>query len=85
MWNDPETGIREQDTVTCSHCNNVFFVKPRCAVAEAPDLCRMCMKLICPPCADALVRGEGCKPFEARCDELEARDRFHRQLSGHYR
>lgn len=80
-----ESGAVECDTYTCSHCNNVRFVKPACPVNEAPDLCRMCMRMICAECADAMVKGGGCVPFERKCDDLEARDRFHRSLAGVYR
>ncbi len=77
-WTGPE-GLTERDTFTCNHCNGVVFVKPNCPVTEAPDMCRMCMRMVCARCADAQARGGGCVPFERQCEQIEARDRFHRQ------
>ena len=60
--------VKECDTMTCSHCNNIVHIKPMCDPAEVGGLCKMCMKYICPSCV-----GKGCVPFEKKLQEQEAR------------
>jgi hypothetical protein len=60
-------GTNEFDTFTCIHCNLVVHVKPRANVDEFGSMCRNCMKMVCPKCADG-----PCIPFQKRLDMMEA-------------
>ena len=62
----------EFDTVTCFHCNALFRVAPASDPADIGGLCKLCMQLVCGPCAD---KGQ-CTPWEKQMEEIEARDRF---------
>ncbi len=68
----------ERDTLTCSHCNNVFFVEPGQSAADAGGWCLQCMKPICSGCAEK----RECVPFERLLEQQEARDRLRRQIAG---
>jgi len=70
-----ETAREEYDTFTCAHCNTVHKVKPMAKTFEAPGRCFQCDQLICQKCL-----GFGCTPFERKLEEMEARDRFRREL-----
>ncbi len=70
---DPETGIRECDTHTCNHCQQLVHVRPNKRIEEVGDICRGCMKVICLNCA-----GRGCTPFLKQLDIMEARARARR-------
>lgn len=65
-------GENECDTFTCSHCNTIVFVKPKCDPADMGGLCKTCMGLICPRCAN---KG-GCDPHEEKLKRIEARYQF---------
>ena len=69
---DPNGATVEQDTLTCAHCNSVFFLKPRENPSDAGGLCRLCYSFVCGSCADS---GE-CTPFEKLLERMEARDRL---------
>jgi len=75
---EPGKSDVEEDTFTCCHCNCIVFVKHRCDPAEMGGFCRLCMKHVCKACN---AKGE-CAPFERKLEELEARDRFRRAVSG---
>lgn len=62
-------GTFEADTFTCVHCNRVIHVKPKVSMDEFGSMCRNCMKMVCPACADG-----PCVPFMKRLDEAEKRD-----------
>lgn len=66
-------GAFEADTFTCVHCNRVVHVRPRASPDEFGSMCRNCMKMICPRCADG-----PCTPFLKRLEMIEARDRARR-------
>lgn len=70
-------GVRQEaDTFTCSHCNRIVIVKPKCDPCDLGGMCRLCMKMICPGCVD-----EGqCVPFEKKIEQQEARERRLRAL-----
>jgi len=69
---------KEQDTFTCVHCNSIVFVQPFQAASDAGGWCMNCSKPICATCAD-----DGrCTPFLRKIEEIEARDRLHRQICG---
>lgn len=69
-------GLVERDTFTCSHCQRVVLVTPRCDPADLGGFCRMCMKHLCGPCAD-----EGnCTPFEKKLERYERANRFHQAV-----
>lgn len=68
---EPERPRDECDTFTCSHCNTVVFVKPKAPASDCGGFCRMCMKLVCPRCADG-----SCTPFEKKLEQQEARARL---------
>jgi hypothetical protein len=68
---DVSAGMVEVDTFTCCHCNRVMHVKPRAPMDEFGSMCRNCMKMVCPTCADG-----ACIPFEKKLEQVEHRDRM---------
>lgn len=62
-------GVRECDTFTCSHCQHIVFVKPKCDPADMGGFCQVCGTLICELCV-----GKGCTPWEKQMERAEARD-----------
>jgi len=64
------TGTTECDTFTCVHCNKIMHVKPGSRMDEFGSMCRNCMKMVCPKCADG-----PCIPFMKRLEMAEARKR----------
>jgi len=68
---DPDGVRQEADTFSCSHCNRIVIVKPKCNPDELGGMCRLCMKMICPSCVDL----GSCVPFEKKLEEQERRDR----------
>lgn len=72
----PDAPMRECDTFTCSHCQFVVFVKPKCDPSELGGFCRLCFKHICGPCADKGM----CDPFEKKLERMEDRGRLMRQI-----
>ena len=60
----------EVDTFTCCHCNRVIHVKPFAPMDDFGSMCRNCMKMTCPTCADG-----PCVPFEKKLEAAEKRDR----------
>jgi hypothetical protein len=69
---DPDGPTVEQDSLTCVHCNSVFFLMPRQDPSDAGGFCRLCYGYICSKCADS---GE-CTPFEKKLEQMEARGRL---------
>lgn len=63
-------GTFEADTFTCVHCNRVVHVKPRATMDEFGSMCRNCMKMTCPTCADG-----PCVPFLKKLEIAESRER----------
>lgn len=63
-------GQFEADTFTCVHCNRIMHVKPKASPDEFGSMCRNCMKMVCPDCANG-----PCIPFMKKLDEAEKRDR----------
>jgi len=59
-------GTFEADTFTCVHCNRVIHVKARAPIDEFGSMCRNCMKMVCPTCADG-----PCVPFMKKLEEAE--------------
>lgn len=62
-------GVIERDTFTCCHCNRIIHVKPMAPMDEFGSMCRNCMKMVCPTCADG-----SCVPFEKKLEMSERRD-----------
>lgn len=62
-------GMYEADTFSCCHCNRIVHVKPRANMDEFGSMCRNCMKMVCPACADG-----GCTPFLKKLEEAEKKD-----------
>lgn len=62
-------GLFEADTFTCVHCNRIVHVKPRVSMDEFGSMCRNCMKMVCPTCADG-----PCVPFMKKLEEAEKRE-----------
>ncbi len=59
--------IDEKDSITCVHCNAVFFVAPKQHPSDAGGYCRQCDALICRKCT-----AEGrCLPLERRLEHVE--------------
>lgn len=70
-------GIRQEaDSFTCSHCNHVVMVKPKCDPNDLGGMCRLCMKMICPACVDI----GSCDPFEKKLDRYEKEHRRRIQM-----
>lgn len=63
-------GTFEADTFTCCHCNRIMHVKAKAPMDEVGSMCRNCMKMVCPKCADG-----PCVPFMKKLEEQEKRDR----------
>ncbi len=61
-------GITEMDTFSCVHCNRIVHVKSRTPIDEFGSMCRNCMKMVCPACADG-----PCIPFEKKLEVAERR------------
>ncbi len=59
-------GITEVDTFGCVHCNRIVHVKPMTSMDEFGSMCRNCMKMVCPTCADG-----PCVPFLKKLEEAE--------------
>lgn len=66
-------GTYEADSFTCVHCSRVIHVKPRVSMDEFGSMCRNCMKMVCPKCADG-----SCVPFMKKLELHEAKDRARR-------
>lgn len=62
------SATHEADTFTCIHCNSIVHVKTKAPMDEVGSMCRSCMKMVCPRCADG-----PCVPFEKKLDEAEKR------------
>lgn len=62
-------GMSEMDTFSCCHCGNIVHVKPMVPMDEFGSMCRNCMQMVCPACADG-----PCIPFEKKLDEMEKRE-----------
>jgi hypothetical protein len=69
-------GVVEIDTFTCCHCNHVIHVKPRASMDEFGSMCRNCMKMTCPKCADG-----PCVPFQKKLEQAEHADYVRRQYA----
>lgn len=73
---DPDGGVEEASTFTCSHCNRVVIVKPKADPGTIGGLCYLCDKMVCPTCT-----GKSCVPFEKKLEAMEARGRLRRDFS----
>lgn len=69
-------GTYEADTFTCHHCNRVVHVKAKAPLDEFGSMCRNCMKMVCPACADG-----GCTPFLKKLEQEEERDYLRHQYA----
>ena len=69
--------VVEQHTVTCCHCNHVFYVRP--GSGKERGWCFMCNA---PTCGDQRCNAalNGCTPFEKKLEAYEWRNRFKAQL-----
>lgn len=63
-------GQSEVDTFMCCHCGSHTHVKPFAPMDEFGSMCRRCMKMTCPRCANG-----PCIPFEKQLEMDEHRDR----------
>lgn len=84
--------LREEDTITCGHCQALVFIKPGTGATvyrifdeeawtwreEPGAFCRICMRAVCLQCH---AYG-GCLPWEKMLDRMEAKDRFVRSVLG---
>lgn len=72
---DPYTGaVDEGETLSCCHCQFTWIVKPGSGAKRG--WCFRCNKPVCGKQGCL----EHCTPFEKALEEMENRDRFHRQL-----
>lgn len=65
--------VRENDTFTCAHKNEIIHVPPGLDKLQAGHMCRACMRLICDDCADEMNRTLKCVPMEERLLQMESR------------
>lgn len=66
-------GKYEADTFTCCHCNRIIHVKAKASPDEFGSMCRNCMKMVCPACANG-----PCVPFMKKLEIAEAREQARR-------
>jgi len=59
-------GVRECDTFTCAHCQNIRRVAPFCDPADLGGLCKTCMGVICEKCV-----GGVCDPIMKKIERQE--------------
>lgn len=71
-----QAGTFEADTFTCIHCNRIIHVKAKASPDEFGSMCRNCMKMVCPTCADG-----PCVPFMKKIEAMEEKDYLRRQYS----
>ena len=64
--------VKEFDTITCVHCNAVFFIKPKQPLEEVGGFCTLCNRQICKKCTDL----GGCDHFEKKLERMEAAGRL---------
>lgn len=69
-----DTGTVEVDTFTCSHCQYVTKVPPRCDPADLGGHCKSCDKLVCNKCVNIMARGGNCTPWEKQMIAMENRE-----------
>ncbi len=68
--------VSEWDTFTCAHCQYITRVGAGQAPEDCGGFCRVCMSMICGPCADKGV----CLPFERKLEIAERRQLLHSEL-----
>ncbi len=64
----------EVDTFGCCHCGRIVHVKPMTNMDEFGSMCRNCMKMTCPTCANG-----PCVPFMKKIEDMEQKDYIRRQ------
>lgn len=68
----PGGDVKSFDTVTCFHCNKAWVIRSTEPGQSDPGgWCRLCMRAICPVCAD-----KGCVPFETKLKKYEDSQKF---------
>ena len=65
--------VQVRETLTCSHCNQIF-AKP--GPADPAGFCHMCFKPVCLKCGKL----DRCVPFEKKLEIMEQRARFLKQV-----
>jgi len=63
-------GFHEMDVYDCKHCNRIVHVKPGAIPEELGSMCRNCMAMVCPKCAEG-----PCIPWLKKLEIAERRDR----------
>lgn len=76
------TVIREHDTFTCGHGNEIVRVPDGVDAEKRWRRCLCCMKRLCDACAAEMDRTLKCVPFERRLEILERRDLLRRRAAG---
>jgi hypothetical protein len=69
-------GMYETDTFSCVHCNKIMHVRPMAPMDQFGSMCRNCMKMVCPRCADG-----PCVPFEKKLAEAERQQYIRQQYA----
>lgn len=89
IMTEPGKATIERDTITCNHCNVVVHINPQLLPQEQnqfrvieAEKCRMCMRHVCPVCMGKMNAGHGCKVFEKKVEEHEARGRLLKAVLG---
>lgn len=66
-------GTYEADTFGCVHCGRNVHIKAMANMDDFGSMCRNCMKMVCPKCANG-----PCVPFMKKLEMAEAKDRIRR-------
>lgn len=73
VWIGQEKGARERDIAGCGHCQKQMDVTPgQSGVSASVDMCRACMRFVCPDCNLALQSGT-CTTWERAFEKMEQR------------
>ena len=68
-------GQKEIDWLKCNHCQKLIQIAPFQPLEEVGGHCRVCNAFLCPNCETLRAKGEACKTWEKKFDEIEARER----------
>lgn len=71
QYTDHLGNVTEMHHVVCNHCQKGTDVPSLRVLQNHVDVCRTCFKFICDACANDMVHGKLCVPWEKRCEEYE--------------
>lgn len=76
-----QQAVTEYATISCGHCNCLVMVDLK-APEPPTELCHGCSRNICMACVRERRNTMKCDVIERKLERWEARDRFHRELTG---